>query len=62
MLCCVGWWPGYKEAGARVFCPPLLLPDCSPCPSLSGVLPAPFVLWGLSCPRYGPEQGLVQDT
>lgn len=33
MLRCTGWWLNYKEASARVFCPPpLLLPECSPCP------------------------------
>ena len=67
-----GWWPSCKGASATgsalpLLAPPLLLPGQSsptspliaaPIPNLSGVLPVPFALWGVSCPRDGPEQGL----
>lgn len=49
---------------SSVSAPPLLLPGQSspllqaPAPNPSGVLPAPFALWGLSWPRDAPEQRL----
>lgn len=73
VLWCAGWWPSCKGASATGSALPLrpLLSCCrdraphipliaAPIPNLSGVMPVPLALWGVSCPRDGPKQGLDQ--